>query len=95
MPVPIIMVSAHSDEAVVVKGLDSGADDYVTKPFRREEFLARIRAKLQLATGAAEQVHVVRFRMFYAGTAVLRICLHKQAVHDCMWTRAALPGHSH
>lgn len=51
------MVSAHTDEAVVVKGLDSGADDYITKPFRREEFLARIRAKLQLATGeATEQV---------------------------------------
>lgn len=57
LPVPIIMVSAHTDEAVVVKGLDSGADDYITKPFRREEFLARIRAKLQLTTGAVvEQV---------------------------------------
>lgn len=67
LPVPIIMVSAHAEEAVVVKGLDSGADDYITKPFRREEFLARIRAKLQLsANGAVDQVGYGRRLLFSA-----------------------------
>lgn len=41
---------------MVVKGLDSGADDYISKPFKRAEFLARIRAKLQLSSGVVEQV---------------------------------------
>lgn len=48
--VPIILVSALAEESSVVTGLDSGADDYITKPFRRAEFLARIRGKLQLAS---------------------------------------------
>lgn len=55
LSVPIILVSALAEESSVVQGLDSGADDYITKPFRRAEFLARIRGKLQLAN-AGEQV---------------------------------------
>ncbi|KXZ46245.1 hypothetical protein GPECTOR_45g115 [Gonium pectorale] len=43
---PIIMVSAQTEEDHVVCGLDLGADDYVTKPFKRNELLARIRAQL-------------------------------------------------
>lgn len=42
--VPVIMVSAHGDEENVVRALDHGADDYITKPFKRGEFLARIQA---------------------------------------------------
>lgn len=41
--VPVIMLTAKSETADKVKGLDSGADDYVTKPFAIEELLARIR----------------------------------------------------
>jgi len=41
-PLPILMVSAASEETSVVKGLDAGADGYITKPFRRQELLARI-----------------------------------------------------
>jgi DNA-binding response OmpR family regulator len=40
------MVSAASEETSVVKGLDAGADGYITKPFRRQELLARIAALL-------------------------------------------------
>jgi hypothetical protein len=43
---PIIMVSAQTEEEHVVCGLDLGADDYVTKPFKWNELLARIRAQL-------------------------------------------------
>lgn len=45
--VPIIMITARSDEGDKVQGLDAGADDYVTKPFSTQELLARIRAVLR------------------------------------------------
>jgi DNA-binding response OmpR family regulator len=44
---PIVIVSARDDTADVVLGLESGADDYVTKPFVPEELLARVRAHLR------------------------------------------------
>jgi DNA-binding response OmpR family regulator len=45
--VPILLVSAQSTEADVVRGLDAGASDYITKPFRLRELLARLRAQLR------------------------------------------------
>ena len=44
---PVIMLTARSDETDVVRGLECGADDYVTKPFSRQVLLARIRAVLR------------------------------------------------
>lgn len=46
---PIIMVTAKSSEMDTVRGLDCGADDYITKPFGIMEFLSRIRAALRRA----------------------------------------------
>ena len=48
--VPIIMVSARQDEADKVRTLDSGADDYITKPFGSDEFKARVAAVLRRST---------------------------------------------
>lgn len=48
--VPIIMLTAKSDTADVVKGLESGADDYVVKPFNPKELVARIRTRLRPAS---------------------------------------------
>jgi len=45
--VPIIILSARSEEDLKVAALDAGADDYVTKPFGHEELLARVRAFLR------------------------------------------------
>jgi two-component system KDP operon response regulator KdpE len=45
--VPIVVLSSRGDEAAKVAALDSGADDYVTKPFGADELLARIRAALR------------------------------------------------
>ena len=44
---PVIMLTARSEEADKVSGLDAGADDYLTKPFSANELLARIRALLR------------------------------------------------
>ncbi len=45
--VPIVMLTARSEEGDKIQGLDAGADDYVTKPFSTQELLARIRAVLR------------------------------------------------
>lgn len=45
--VPIILLTAKSDEPDKIAGLDSGADDYITKPFSIKELLARVRAVLR------------------------------------------------
>jgi len=47
LTVPILMLTARADEVDLVVGLDAGADDYVTKPFRLAELLARVRALLR------------------------------------------------
>ena len=52
--VPILMLTARSQEADKIRGLDAGADDYVTKPFSLGELVARIRALLRrVARGAS------------------------------------------
>src|SRR5438876_11030987 len=48
--VPIIVLSVKGDEKVKVEALDSGADDFVTKPFGMDELLARVRAALRRAS---------------------------------------------
>ncbi len=48
---PVIFLSASSDEETVVRGLNIGADDYITKPFRPKEFLSRIKNVLRRHAG--------------------------------------------
>jgi DNA-binding response OmpR family regulator len=50
---PIVMLTARSQEADKIRGLDSGADDYVTKPFSVGELVARIRAVMRRASRTA------------------------------------------
>ncbi|MBI4286929.1 MAG: response regulator transcription factor [Chloroflexi bacterium] len=52
MTVPVLMLTARVEEADKVAGLDSGADDYMTKPFSTRELLARVRAILRRASMA-------------------------------------------
>ena len=59
-PVPIIVLSARTMEAEKVRALDSGADDYVTKPFNSRELLARVRAALRRSARSAEQPPTVK-----------------------------------
>ncbi|MGI9388107.1 MAG: phosphate regulon transcriptional regulator PhoB [Methyloligellaceae bacterium] len=52
--VPVIMLTARGDEADRVRGLDSGADDYVTKPFSPTELVARVRAVIRRTRPGAD-----------------------------------------
>ena len=54
--VPVIMLTARSNELEKVRGLTAGADDYVAKPFGRQELLARVQALLR-RSGGATAVH--------------------------------------
>jgi DNA-binding response OmpR family regulator len=58
--VPIIMLTARTEEADRVAGLELGADDYVSKPFSPRELVARVRAVLRRTDTAREQGDVVR-----------------------------------
>lgn len=74
-PAPIVVVSLRTDEASLIEALDNGADDYVAKPVREQELLARIRACLRHATpgrrnGESVRVDPVRRVAFVAGREV-------------------------
>lgn len=58
--VPIVMLTAKTDTVDVVLGLESGADDYITKPFKPKELVARIRARLRRGddSGSAELLRI-------------------------------------
>ncbi|MDC0358048.1 response regulator [Oligoflexia bacterium] len=59
----IILLSAKADKASVSQGLEAGADDYITKPFDREELRARVRAAermIELVDEAEEKAHELR-----------------------------------
>ncbi len=53
----IIMLTARADEQDKVRGLDSGADDYITKPFSSRELISRIQAVLRRAAPAANETY--------------------------------------
>jgi two-component system response regulator MtrA len=56
--VPILMLTARNDTVDVVVGLESGADDYLTKPFEMPELVARVRAVLRRSTSQPEETTI-------------------------------------
>ena len=57
--VPVIMLTAKGDTTDVVRGLESGADDYVVKPFNPKELVARIRTRLRPTSASVARVILV------------------------------------
>jgi len=71
--VPIVMLTAKSDTIDVVVGLESGADDYVVKPFKPKELVARIRARIRrLEHPVQESLTIGDLAIDVAGHAVTR-----------------------
>ncbi len=56
---PIIMLTGSDDETDVVRGLDSGANDYIAKPFRLAELLARLRAQMRIFENSEDAVFII------------------------------------
>lgn len=77
--VPVIMLTARSDEHDKVAGLDSGADDYVTKPFSPRELLARIAAVLR-RTAPASANEVIEFNGLKLDDSSHRVTVGDQVV---------------
>ena len=71
--VPIVMLTARSDTVDVVLGLESGADDYVVKPFKPKELVARIRARVRrFEVPTPEELQVGDLTIDVAGHSVTR-----------------------
>lgn len=90
--VPIILLSAKTDEEDVVRGLDLGADDYVTKPFKWAELFARVKANLRRrppTTTARFGDVVIDFdeRQARRGTDLVELTPKEFEVLEFMWER--------
>ena len=59
MRMPIIMLTGSDEEADVVRGLNAGANDYIAKPFRLAELLARLRAQLRIYENSEDAVFTI------------------------------------
>ena len=101
----VVMLTALGSEADVVCGLDAGADDYVVKPIRPKELLARIRSLLRRLTGPNDAQAVVfgplrldrPARQAYVGDKALRLTATEWEILACLalepkrvWPRAEL-----
>ena len=75
--VPIIMLTARSEEADRLIGLELGADDYITKPFSPRELVARVRATLRRVQGK-----VIPPRTIRAGTLEIDLERHRVLIND-------------
>lgn len=70
--VPIVMLTARGDTLDIVHGLESGADDYIVKPFKPKELIARIKARLRNEPAVVETLNLSDLTIDIAGHQVLR-----------------------
>lgn len=78
--VPVIVLSVRGEERTKIEALDSGADDYVTKPFSSAELLARIRANLRRSP-AAEEITTLEMGDFFIDLDARIVRVRKKEVH--------------
>ena len=79
--VPIIMLTGRDEESDKARGLDLGADDYLTKPFGFVELQARIRAMLRRATMPSIDQKARQTTLFHTGALVVDIPSHHVTLH--------------
>ncbi len=77
---PVIMVTARTEDGDVVRGLNTGADDYITKPFNMESLLARMRALLR-RSGAVPAKGQLAFQDIAMNLAAHRVMRGARPVH--------------
>jgi DNA-binding response OmpR family regulator len=105
-PVPVLMLTARDDEADVLVGLGVGADDYLTKPFRMRELVARVAALLRRVERAQQLVResaerpggVLELGALRIDAGARRTWLHDEELHltptefDLLGALASAPG---
>lgn len=79
--VPIIVLSVKQEESTKIEALDTGADDYVTKPFGIEELLARIRAALRRSPPSSESLTVLEAGDFRVDFEARKVQVRGADVH--------------
>jgi two-component system phosphate regulon response regulator PhoB len=77
---PVIMLTARADDQDAVRGLNTGADDYITKPFSIEALMARIRALLRRSSGATDKGQI-SFHDIEIDLAEHRVTRNNRRVH--------------
>jgi two-component system phosphate regulon response regulator PhoB len=77
---PVIMLTARAEDQDAVRGLDTGADDYITKPFSMEALLARIRALLRRASAAPAKAELL-FHDIALDVATHRVTRNGRPLH--------------
>ena len=94
----LVILTARDEEIDVVVGLEAGADDYLTKPLRLAELLARIRAHLRRGTGSGATARVLRVARLTVDVAARRVVLGAHEIElrakefDLLARLAADPG---
>lgn len=79
--VPILILTARADEVDMVVGLDAGADDYVTKPFRLAELMARVRALLRRGSGEESELDVLSAQEVQVDVSAHRAWVNGKELH--------------
>ena len=96
--VPIVMLTARTDTVDVVLGLESGADDYITKPFKPKELIARVRARLRRSPEDATESTTIRVGEVEIDTAGHEVTRGGEVINltpiefDLLTTLASRPG---
>lgn len=78
--IPVIMLSAKGEEADKVRALDTGADDYITKPFSTRELLARIRAVIRRSTTFNDQREILDVGGIHIDTQTRRVTISQHSI---------------
>ncbi|MEB3021261.1 response regulator [[Mycobacterium] crassicus] len=81
LTVPVIVLSARTDSADKVEALDAGADDYVTKPFGMDEFLARLRAAVRRNAATEIDQPIIETASFTVDLAAKKVVKNDGEVH--------------
>ena len=76
--IPIIFLTAADEETSIIRGLDGGGDDYITKPFRLGELCSRIRAQLRRSAGGVCEKDELR-------SGSVRVDLTRGRILDVLW----------
>jgi two-component system response regulator BaeR len=79
--VPIIMLTAMSEEVDQVTGLELGADDYITKPFSPRALVARVRALLRRTRGEIRTPSIIRLGMLEIDSGKYRVTINGKSLH--------------